>query len=202
MQKRRPRRGIAVHRRALARRDVTRERGIPITTPLRTVIDLAAGATPDDAERLINAADARNLLRADTLREQLDRHRGEPGVPLLITVLDRDTFVLTESELERLFLPLAEQAGLGKPQSQKRFGPYRVDFYFPEHDLVVECDSLRYHRTASQQRRDLERDHSHFIARRKHLRLLHHQIKHDPAYVVRLLRLQAAAPSTRVASSG
>lgn len=202
VQQRRARKGIAVHRRALSQRDITRERGIPVTSPLRTVIDLAARATRDEAERLINAADARNLLRADTLREALDGRRGEPGVPVLTQILDRDTFVLTESELERLFLPLAEAAGLGKPESQKRFGPHRVDFYFPEANLVVECDSLRYHRTTLQQRRDIERDHMHIGARRNRLRLLHHQIKHEPEQVMRLLRLQAEAPSIRAASSG
>jgi very-short-patch-repair endonuclease len=195
-------RGMVVHRRALASTDVTRERGIPVTTPLRTIIDLAAGGDRDDAERLINAADARNLLRADTLREQLENHRGEPGVPLLTGVLDRDLFVLTESELERLFLPLAEAAGLGRPESQKRFGPHRVDFYFPRVNLVVECDSLRYHRTTLQQRRDTERDHLHLLERRKWLRVLHYQVAYEPKLVVTLLRLRAAEPSSRAASSG
>jgi very-short-patch-repair endonuclease len=202
VQQRRTRNGIVVHRRALRRKDITRERGIPVTTPLRTMIDLAARATRDEAERLINAADARNLLRADTLRERLSDHRGEPGTKLLVEVLDRDTFVLTHSELERLFLPLAEAAGIGKPESQRRFGPYRVDFWFPEANLVVECDSLRYHRTTLQQRRDTERDHMHLLAGRKRLRLLHHQIKHEPDRVIELLRLQAATPSTLAASSG
>lgn len=202
VQQRRARRGITVHRRALARRDITRERGIPVTTPLRTIIDLSAGADRAGVERLVNAADARNLLRADILRERLDDYKGEPGVPLLTEILDRDTFVLAESELERLFLPLARQAGLPKPTSQKRFGPHRVDFYFAELDLVVECDSLRYHRTTLQQRRDTERDHMHLFARRKHLRILHYQVAHEPERVIALLRLQAEAPSSRAASSG
>jgi very-short-patch-repair endonuclease len=201
-RKRRGRKGIVVHRRALPRKDITRERGIPVTTPIRTMIDLAARADRDEAERLINAADARNLLRADTLRERLNHYAGTPGTRLLTEILDRDTFVLTESELERLFLPLAREAGLPKPTSQKRFGPHRVDFWFEELNLVVECDSLRYHRTPLQQRRDRERDHTHLLARRKHLRLLHHQIKHEPELVVRLLRLQATTPSSRSASSG
>jgi very-short-patch-repair endonuclease len=111
-------------------------------------------------------------------------------------------FVLTESELERLFLPLAEAAGLGRPESQKRFGPHRVDFYFPRVNLVVECDSLRYHRTTLQQRRDTERDHLHLLERRKWLRVLHYQVAYEPKLVVTLLRLRAAEPSSRAASSG
>lgn len=201
VQQRRARKGIVVHRRRLQARDITRQRGIPVTTPLRTVIDLSAGASRDDAERLVNAADARNLIRADTLRERLDHHLGEPGVPLLVEVLDRDTFVLTESEVERLALPLFEEAGLGRPHSQKRFGPYRVDFWFPDHNLVVECDSLRYHRTTIQQRRDLERDHMHLLERRRRLRLLHYHLKHGREYALTLLRRQAAPSSSPSAAS-
>lgn len=204
VQQRRARKGIVVHRRALASRDVTRERGIPVTTPSRTVIDLAARGDRDDAERLINAADARNILRADTLRERLGSHGGEPGVPLLTEVLDRDTFVLTESELERLFLPLAHRAGLPKPQSPQRLGPHRVDFWWPELDLVVECDSLRYHRTTLQQRQDRGRDHAHLLAERWYARFTHHQVAHEPNYVVAVLtrvRLRAIASSSPSAAS-
>lgn len=202
VQQRRSRKGIVVHRRALPRKDITRERGLPVTTPLRTIVDLAARSSRDEAERLINQADARNLIRADTLRERLDGHRGEPGTRLLVEIFDRDTFVLTESELERLFLPLAYEAGLPKPTSQKRFGPHRVDFWFEELNLVVECDSLRYHRTTLQQRQDRERDHAHLLAGRRHLRVLHYQVAREGRHVVNLLRLQAATPSTRAASSG
>ncbi|HEX8742576.1 MAG TPA: type IV toxin-antitoxin system AbiEi family antitoxin domain-containing protein [Thermoleophilaceae bacterium] len=196
--------GIRVHRRALASGEITRHWGIPVTSPLRTVIDLAAECDRPAAERLVNAADARNLLRADSLREGLDEHLGEPGVPLLVTLLDEHTFVVTESEIERLFLPLAERAGLGRPESQRRLGRGRVDFWWPELNLVVECDSLRYHRTAEQQREDRRRDHVHLLAGRTYVRFTAHQVMHDPEYVVatlRELRLRAEEPSSRAASS-
>lgn len=202
---RRNRDGIRVHRRALKRSEITRHWGIPITTPLRTVIDLAAGCDRPQAERLINAADARNLIRADVLHERLAEHRGQPGVPLLNEILGADHFVLTESELERLFVPLAARAGLGKPQSQRRFGRHRVDFFFPELNLVVECDSLRYHRTVQQQQKDLLRDHVHLLDERQHVRVTHYLVVHDPEYVVALLtevRLRSARASSRVAASG
>jgi very-short-patch-repair endonuclease len=188
-------RGVTVHRRSLRPSDVTRERGIPVTTPLRTIVDLAATSDRREAERLVNAADARNVLRADTLAEELKRMKGQPGVPLLEEILAPSTFVLTDSELERMFLPLVRRAGLPKPQSQRRLGPHRVDFHWPELDLVVEVDSLRYHRTTIQQAEDRARDHIHFLAERQYLRFTHHQIAHDPDYVVAVLtsvRLRAA----------
>jgi very-short-patch-repair endonuclease len=195
----RSRRGIVVHRRSLTRRHITRERGIPVTTPIRTVIDLAPSCDRLQAEGLINEADGRGLLKVDTLREEIDAARGQPGVPLLREILDRDTFVLTQSHLERLFLPLARRAGLPKPESQRRFGRMRVDFYWPQLNLVIECDSLRYHRTPIQQATDRERDHAHILAERWWARFTHDQIAHYPDYVAEVLtrlRLRAEASSS------
>lgn len=179
--------GMVVHRRRLRPRDLTFERGIPVTTPLRTVIDLAATCDRQAAERLVNDADARGLLRADTLHAALDDLGGQPGVPLLREILDPATFVLTESHLEQLFLPLVRRAGLPKPASQRRFGKTRVDFYWPELNLVVEVDSLRYHRTQLQQRADRERDHAHLLAGRTCRRFTYHQVAHDPDHAVAIL---------------
>jgi very-short-patch-repair endonuclease len=199
--RRRNRKGVVVHRRVvLESHDLTRERGIPVTTPLRTVIDLATGCDRAEGERLINEADARNLLRFDTLRDRLEGYRGQAGVPLLLRILDRDTFVLSESELERLFVPLARRAGLPKPESQRHFPPHRIDFYWPELNLVVECDSLRYHRTPIEQRRDRERDHAHLLAGRTSVRFTHDHVAYDAGYVVGTLsevRLRAAAATSR-----
>ena len=183
----RSRAGIKVHRRDLARAEVTHHWGLRVTSPLRTVIDLAAKCDRPQAERLINAADARNVLRADVLSRCLTDYHGRPGVPLLSAIFHEHEFVLTQSEIERLFPPLAVKAGLGPPDSQRRLGRGRVDFWFERYRLVVECDSLRYHRTTLQQHEDRARDHTHFRARRSYLRFTAYQIKHDPNYVVELL---------------
>jgi hypothetical protein len=52
------------------------------------------------------------VILADDLREELEAYAGQPGVKRLRTLLDRDTFVLTQEELERLFLPLVREVGL------------------------------------------------------------------------------------------
>jgi very-short-patch-repair endonuclease len=197
VRKPRSRRGVVVHRRT--RLKVTRHWGIPITTPLLTVIDLAAGSDRDEAERLINNADARNVLRADTLREQLEHETG-PGVPLLREILDRDAFVLTDTELERLFPPLAARAGLPKPETQVHVNGQRVDFYFAEYDLVVEADSLRYHRTQLQQRKDSLRLQAHAAAGTAAVPFLHFQIAREQDYVVETLRRTASSRSARRAA--
>jgi uncharacterized protein len=62
-------------------------------------------------------------------------------------LLDRRTFVLTDSELERRFLPLVRRAGLPEPVTGEDVNGFEVDFYWPELGLVIETDGLRYHRT-------------------------------------------------------
>ena len=151
--------GVIVHRRDLKPRATTRHHGVPVTSVLQTLVDCAPGLPEPKVERMINQADALNLLRADALRKQLDR-RLEPGAAILRNILDRHSFVLTDSELERLFVPIAVRAGLPKPLTQHVLCGYRWDFYFPELKRVVEVDGLRYHRTPLQQRRDLERQHA------------------------------------------
>jgi very-short-patch-repair endonuclease len=185
---RKSREGIVVHsRRWLDRRHVTRQRGIPVTTPLDTLIDIAPRKSRKRLEAAINNADNLGLVKEHALREALAHERGRPGVPALRTILDPATFVLTDSELERLFLPIARAAGLPKPETQRYLGSDRVDFFWADLELVVEADSLTYHRTAVQQTTDLVRDHKHVLAERRPLRFSHHQIAREPGYVQGIL---------------
>jgi len=98
-------------------------------------------------------------------------------------LLDRRTFVLTDSELERRFLPIALAAGLPVPQTGRRVNGFKVDFYWPDLGLVVETDGLRYHRTPAQQARDRLRDQAHTAAGLTCLRFTHAQVRFDPDHV-------------------
>jgi very-short-patch-repair endonuclease len=158
--------------------------GIPVTSPIRTIVDLAS-RTRSRAEvaTLINKADALDLIDPEALRTGLDRFKGEPGAPLVRDVLDRATFVLTDSELERRFLPLARAVGLPTPETQVQLNGVRVDFFWPELGLVVETDGLRYHRTPTQQARDRRRDNVHAVAGLTPLRFTHAEVRYEPGYV-------------------
>jgi transcriptional regulator with AbiEi antitoxin domain of type IV toxin-antitoxin system len=113
----RPRRpGIIIHRRpTLNERDVTHRDGIPVTTPVCTLIDLAARLEPGPLEAAINEADKVGLTDPEELRAALTQPVRRPGVRRLREVLDRRTFTLTDSEFERRFLPLARAAGYLSP---------------------------------------------------------------------------------------
>jgi very-short-patch-repair endonuclease len=71
------------------------------------------------------------------------------------------------------------------PSAIKRYvNSHRVDFVWPELGLVVETDSLRYHRTALQQWRDRERDHAHLGVGLLPLRFTHYQVRYQPQHVL------------------
>jgi very-short-patch-repair endonuclease len=180
--------GITVHR---GERTVGRFKRIPVTSPVDTVIDLAACLSNGAWEAAVNEADSLDLCTPDQIRAAAEALR-RPGVKRVKLVLDRATFVLTDSELERLFLRIVRRAGLPKPLTRQSVNGWRVDFYWPDLKLVVECDSLRYHRTALKQTRDVLRDQAHAVAKVERLRFTHWQIKHDPGYVGETLRAVAA----------
>ena len=171
---------IVVHRRkALAADDFTRRQGIPVTTPACTLIDLATQLARDPLEAAINEADKRDLIDLERLRRTLDRIDPRPGVAAVRETVDRRTFRLTDSQLERRLLPIARLAGLPPPQTQQWVNGFRVDFYWPELGLVVETDGLRYHRTPAAQARDRARDHAHAAAGLTPLRFTHAQVRFE-----------------------
>jgi very-short-patch-repair endonuclease len=192
---RRGRPGIVVHRRAkLAAWELTKHRGIPVTGTARTLVDLATRLDRGPLERAIVEADKLDLIDPETLRSCLDTLSGQPGVAILRETLDRRTFTLTDSELERRFLPLAREAGLPAPLTQQRVNGFRVDFYWPELRLVVETDGLRYHRTPAQQALDRVRDQTHAAAGLTPLRFTRAQVRYEPDRVRRVLEAVAARP--------
>jgi len=168
--------GIIVHRRSVPQH----ERGVchelPVTSPARTLCDLACELPPAELERVVNEADKLDLIDPEALRSAIEAMRGRPGARALRGLLDRHTFTLTDSELERRFKPIARAAGLPLPETQERVTGFRVDFYWRELGLVVETDGLRYHRTPAQQAAALKRDQAHFRADLTPLRFSHAQI--------------------------
>jgi hypothetical protein len=179
---------IRPHRRpSLPATSLTIEHGIPVTTPIQTLIDLATELPTGKLERAVNDADKHDRVDPETLRAALDSQVGEPGVKRLRDLLDRDTFVLTDDELERFFLPIAKAAGLPVALTKQIVNEFEVDFHWPHLALVVETDGLRYHRTAAAQAKDIRRDQAHTAAGTARLRFSHWQVAHEPSYVRSIL---------------
>jgi very-short-patch-repair endonuclease len=163
--------GIRVHRRnALGR--PRRRKNIPLTNPERTLIDIARGLDRARLERAINEADKLGLTDTDRLRTAAEAERSA-GARTIRELLDEATFLLTDSELEQLFVPIALRVGLPKPEPQATICGHRVDFFFRAKGLVVETDGLRYHRTPTQQKRDRVRDQELTAAGMRVVRFTH-----------------------------
>lgn len=174
--------GIRQHRRA--RLDPPRRvDGIPVDPPLAILIDLATCLSTEEVEDAVNEADRLKLLPTPRLRSALDAEPRRPGVGRLRRILDAQTFSKAQNKLERRFLAIARTAGLPQPRTQPYLNSHRVDFHWPELGLVVETDSLTYHRTAAEQAVDVRRDQAHVRAGLRTLRFTHPQVFHQPDYV-------------------
>jgi len=190
--------GLRVHRRK-ARLTIGRYHRIPVTSPIDTIVDLAARLGRDDVEAMANEADKLDLVDVETLRAALDTLEPRPGLAFLRATLDRRTFVYTDTALERAFVSIALRAGLPLPLTQRYANSYRVDFIWPDLGLIVEADGLRYHRTPAQQAQDRLRDQTHTAAVLTTLRFTHGQIRYEPEHVERILRAVAERLAARAA---
>jgi hypothetical protein len=157
--------GIAAHRDgSLCELDRTRVRGIPCTTAVRTLLDVAAVVPVPLLRRAMGEAEVLKVLDRRSLQELLSRNRGRRGVARLrrcLLELDPQTG-RTRNELERSFLSLCVRAGLPPPQVNclLEVGGRLVepDFLWREAKLIVETDGLAVHGTAAASARDRRRD--------------------------------------------
>jgi very-short-patch-repair endonuclease len=145
--------------RALGEADGSTHRGIPTTTPARTLTDLAAILPLDALARACHEAGIHHRTTPSQVEAVLARRSNAKGAANLRTILSGDTRV-TLSELEARFLRLLREAELPLPSTNKPAGSKRVDCRWAEHQLTVELDGYRFHnsRHAWEQDRRRERE--------------------------------------------
>jgi very-short-patch-repair endonuclease len=140
--------GIRVHRTALEPEDVTDIDGLPLTTPTRTLIDLADQLTPHRLERVLHRAEVLRILDVAAIHARLASLPGRRSRTLrqALATLQRGPDV-TRSELEERFLALVKRFGLPRPRVNAIVEGHEVDFYWPTHRLIVETDGAATHLT-------------------------------------------------------
>jgi very-short-patch-repair endonuclease len=183
------RRGIVVHRSALPSAEVTRRRGIPVTTLARTLLDLAEVVTRRALERATDEAERLDLLDLDALDAVIGRNPGRVGAARLRKLRESHLVgsTITKSELEELFLELCRSHSLPSPAVNQRVGPYVVDFLWEEQRLIVETDGRATHGTRAAFERDRARDAHLTAAGYRVVRFTYRQVAHEPDTVARLL---------------
>ena len=177
--------GLRIHRTpTLQANEVTEHQGISVTTPARTLLDLAATLTPRALERALDEAEIKQLYDRTSLDALARAHVGERGAAALQRAIDEDGDpTLTDSELEELMLALCDEHRLPRPRPRAWVAGLRVDFLFAASRLVVETDGYRYHRTRRAFERDRERDAILARAGYRTLRFTHRQLTRRPAEV-------------------
>ncbi|MDX6721977.1 MAG: hypothetical protein QOD44_2538 [Solirubrobacteraceae bacterium] len=163
--------------------------GWPVTTPERTVLDVAATLTPRQLERTLDQAEILRVLDWHTVDAVVRAHANHHGARRLRETLERHHpgTTLTKSELEEAFLALCRAQGLPRPQVNTYVEDLEVDFLFPGHSLAVETDGWGVHRTRRAFERDRERDATLTRAGYRVLRFTDRQLTHEPATVVATL---------------
>ncbi len=190
--------GIHVHRATVRPDEFTRERGIPVTNPARTLLDLAEVLTPQQLERAINEAEIRRLASPLPLAALVARHPHRRGTNALRRILEQRTLgeTVTRSVLEERFLALIDANGFPRPKMNEPLGPYRPDALWPDERLVVELDSYPIHTTRQAFESDRKRDRELTLAGYRVVRITWRQLRDEPANIADELSALLATPRT------
>ena len=141
------RRGFVVHGGALRERDLGAVDGIPVTSPARTLLDLAAVLSSTALATAIERADKRgsfDLGAVDNVLERFGRHPGAPALRGAARAYRPDETV-TRSKLERRFRALVRRAGLPEPAMNHVLHGMELDAYWEAERFVVELDVYATH---------------------------------------------------------
>ena len=171
---RRPRRGVHIHRsRTLTADAMTTRRGVPVTTPARTITDLRRAAKTKGCKAGVAPRELRQAIRqAGVLGLRLDQPE----------MMDR-----SRSELEYLFLRLCKRHSLQLPEVNAPIDSLLVDFLWREPQLIVETDGYKYHRGREAFEDDRDRDLRLRALGYEVVRLSYRQVTEEPTRVADLL---------------
>lgn len=145
--------GVKVHRtRRLGRHDMTKIGPIPVTTPARTIIDLATVLHPDPLEEALDDVLRRELASVERVRRRVwaVAPPGRRGRGVLLGFLAaRTDRPVTDSALETRFLRLLREAGLPEPTVHHRVDRERgyavIDFVFEPERVAAETEGYRWY---------------------------------------------------------
>jgi predicted transcriptional regulator of viral defense system len=184
------RRGIRLHRSTtLHPDDVDRIDGIPVTSLPRTLVDFAELAKPGQLQRILEQADARDILDVAAVDAALHRGRRRPGAtrPTAALIAYRPSERVLRFELERRFHAILRRAGLPLPATNTWVVCGEVDAYWEKYGLVVELDGRTYHERRAAFQRDRERDRALQLAGLRAVRFTWDDVN-EPAMVERTVR--------------
>jgi hypothetical protein len=184
--------GVRVHRpRRLEADELAHWSGIPITSPARTILDLAESGLPGrPLEKAVDRAHYLELLDFAAAQRLVERYPERAGSPALRAVLASYVpgRLFTRSELEDRFLPLCDRFHLPRPETNRIVEGHEVDFLWRSAALIVEVDGYAWHRSPTVMSDDRERDVVLVLAGYRVLRFTWAQVTRGPKYVATAVR--------------
>jgi very-short-patch-repair endonuclease len=189
--------GIATRRcRSLQPTETTLWLGIAVTSPARTLVDLAAVLDAEELARACHQAGVRHHTTPRQVEAVLARRPNGRGAAKLRAVL-RGEVKVTLSKLEAVFLERLRGAGLPLPETNRPAGGRRVDCRWPDQRLTVELDSYRYHNTRHAWEQDRRREREAHARGDQLRRYTYNDVLDSPRLMVSELRAllsRAASP--------
>ena len=162
-------------------------RGIPITTPARTLVDLAAALNEEQLARAAHEADVRYKTTPAQVEAVLRSRPRTNGATMLRRVVSGDV-KLVLSTLERRFLALLRENDVPLPRTNRAAGGRFVDCRWPEHRLTVELDSYRFHNSRHAWEQDRRREREAYARGDQHRRYTYRDVFEDPGQMLAELR--------------
>jgi putative AbiEi antitoxin of type IV toxin-antitoxin system len=188
---------VVTHRAALPRDEVGVEARIPVTSPFRTVLDLAGVLSRRSLERVLHEVEVKGVRDRFSLPFLLDRHPRKRGVAILRELLGtKEPGGTTRNDLEEGFVALLDRYGLPRPRLngtlalRGRF--FEPDCIWDEQRLLVELDGRAAHGTERAFERDRERDRILLAEGWRSTRVTWRQLRDEPAAIAADLRAQLA----------
>lgn len=174
--------GIHTHRvRRLPEEEVSIKHGIPLTTPARTICDLAATDPLRDVESALAEARIHRLATDRQINAVIQRAPTRPGAPIIRRLLEaEDDTGYTRSRAERRLRDLINAANLERPLFNEPLLGYVVDALWPKQRLIVEVDGYTYHSHRAAFERDRRRDQQLIAAGYRVIRVTWIQLRDRP----------------------
>lgn len=183
--------GLVLHRVTdVHRRDLRVGQGLPLTSPPRTIVDLAGD---DDLEQAVAVAFDKGLASADEINAAMERAPRGRGCGRLRRLLESGSLGFTRSEGERRLRALLRAAELPQPLANQPLLGYVADFLWPEHKLILEFDSFLFHSSRQSFEHDRRRDQRLGAAGYQVIRLTWRQLEQDPYAVIARIAQAIAA---------
>lgn len=198
--------GIALHCLPLAADEVTVHDGIPVTTPARTLFDIASRVSFAELARAAREAEYLRLFEGPSLPELLARYPGKAGSRHVRRLLEEGwSAAPTRSALEARFTDFIREYDLPRPERNALIElPRRVlevDFLWRDAQLVAELDGYEAHGARQAFEGDRERDLELQVAGFRVVRITWRRLRSRRAELARsidsLIAAAAADPHAR-----